>query len=796
MYSRAIEQNKRQGGLNPFEEQAENRIRTARGAKKQPFGSETGVRPQGSSRRMAQPGVTPAITQMVREREAAAGRAPDWRERELGRVAVQRYLMDELPSKQYYKLQLAAGNTPPSEGVIINSNGQIVTQAVGYGDDHYLPFNLKNLKGLKGGEYIRNRSVGGLTAEDVYTGLISGARRVTVVSRSGTFTMEFKPDFRGGRRHNDKARRMTRRYEQILDAVQSEQVERASVPARWRKMIEEEVKGEYGPSASPRLVRSEIDSRITEFKANPKVDGRDLDRAEASISQFEEQQKRGLVSAQDVADYRKQLMGELRDLKEIHFRLNGVGYEAALDSLREQFPYYIEAQSHPTAENLEGEIQEHETDMGYVEPGRNRPTSASAGWFGTAGADQSNKFSAATADYQRGLPGAPAPRVKHFGSGGFTTGSSSSSTSSGGGGGLRSDRERRRDQAVEVLREEESREQVRAEALNLQQGILNQRIPRPPPPVPAWWNYNETQMREHLDNDDNLRDFTEWVTAKNDQLDNTDVSNRLQRFNSARQRAGGGEEYAPTHANTWLARPYKFSGEREHEAYRAAPERGAVDAEIKRLDGEGISLVFGKSLSELTERELRQEFDKAKLLRAAMRRSNEYGDEAQLALGADLPIGGSSLAGRFFANDAGAAKHLENIHRMRHLRNKSGWTGGGGSTGGGGVGGFGPPPRPRPDGGAPIGAPAQPPSGGGDGRLVLLDPDDKRLIDDARRTYLKAAEQLSLNPVDSEEAAALYAFKEGMKGAQPTKGFDEHGMLLDELPDETRMRLYEKAGLR
>ena len=45
--------------------------------------------------------------------------------------AVAGYLSDRLPSKQYYKLQLGAGNTPPSEGVIINSEGQIVTQAVG-----------------------------------------------------------------------------------------------------------------------------------------------------------------------------------------------------------------------------------------------------------------------------------------------------------------------------------------------------------------------------------------------------------------------------------------------------------------------------------------------------------------------------------------------------------------------------------------------------------------------------------------------------------------------------------------
>ena len=69
------------------------------------------------------------------------------------------------------------GEHPAVGGDHANADGQIVTQAIGYGDDHYLPFNLKNLKGLKGGEYIRTRSVGGPTSEDIYTGLLSGARR-------------------------------------------------------------------------------------------------------------------------------------------------------------------------------------------------------------------------------------------------------------------------------------------------------------------------------------------------------------------------------------------------------------------------------------------------------------------------------------------------------------------------------------------------------------------------------------------------------------------------------------------
>jgi hypothetical protein len=571
MYGQAVEQNKKMGPLDPWAEQAEAKLRAARGAKKQPFGSETGIR-GGRGGHAPKPPATPSLTQMVAEREARAGRAPEWQERELGRHAVTQYLTDQLPSKQYYKLQLASGNTPPSEGVIIDAQGQIVTQAVGYGDDHYLPFNLKNLKGLKGGEYIRNRSVGGLTSEDVYTGLISGARRVTVVSRSGTFTMEFKPDFRGGRRHNDKARRMTRRYEQVLDAVQSEQVERANVPVRWRKMIEDEVKGEYPPTASPRLIRAEIDARIKEFKANPQIDGRDLDRAEAEISRMEEQEKRGLVSRQDVGDYRKQVMGELRDLKEIHFRLNGVGYQAALDSLQEQFPYYINVQSRPKAEDLEGNVLEHEMDRGYVEPGRNRPTAAQAGWYGTAGKEKSRKFSAAHADYQRGVAGAPEPGHRP---GSPPTADASTGAGSSGGGGMvaRSDRERARDRAAEALSEGRAKAEVKAKAVALQQQIKNTNtLPPDSQAPPEWWDMSESDMSEYLDKEENLKKFDSFANSLSDKWGATSAARQWNEYRNAKNR-GTGQPYAPGHANTWQSAPYKFPDD-ERDAYRPSPLAG------------------------------------------------------------------------------------------------------------------------------------------------------------------------------------------------------------------------------
>lgn len=137
---------------------------------------------------------------------------------------VHTFFRKQLPSVDLATLQVKSGHVPPSQGVIFDKNSNVAHSAVGYADDHYLPFTPKMLKALKGGDYIRTRTFGGPTTEDIYTGLVSGARSMTVVSHNGVYHVEFKDDLRGGRRFNDKAARMVARYGQLLDAVQSEQV--------------------------------------------------------------------------------------------------------------------------------------------------------------------------------------------------------------------------------------------------------------------------------------------------------------------------------------------------------------------------------------------------------------------------------------------------------------------------------------------------------------------------------------------------------------------------------------------
>ena len=323
------------------------------------------------------------------------GRSPEVksRQREHRRFAAMKHLMSLVPTEDLTALQLASGHTPPSEGVIIDSNGKIITQAVGYADDHYLPFNLKNLKGLKGGEYVRTRAWGGPTSEDIYTGLMSGARAITVVSNSGTFTMEFDDKFRGGRRYNQKAKRMVDRYEHLLDAVQSNQVQRQGLDPDTRKSIWAEIERDY-PGYDNNQKREIYQRKEKAFKENPTPTAEMWDKwkgdvlrenmgSERALTRYELQQE---VNAKAEAFMEGQAF---------NYRLDGRGYDAAMNSLREQFPYYLKQPNNTVNEKVAG----YRRDKGYVKPRYNRPAEAQAGYYDKT-ITGAGKISADQVDYQ------------------------------------------------------------------------------------------------------------------------------------------------------------------------------------------------------------------------------------------------------------------------------------------------------------------------------------------------------------------------------------------------------------
>lgn len=323
--------------------------------------------------------------------------------------AAQVYLMNRLPKKNLAELQRQSGKLPPSEGVIISPTGEIVTQAVGYNEDHYLPFNLKNLKGLKGGSYVRTRSQGGLTSEDIYTGLLSGARSVTVVSRSGTFTLDFEDDLRGGRRYSDKARQMVGRYAQTLDAVQSEKVTRRKLSPDERAEIRTEVEREYeGQGYTQSEIEGFIKKKETEYQQTPQLTPDELNRVNAAAKEAADNWTghRGSFGAERVpsdpqkryAFFRSAFMDRaMEDKSSRNYRLDADGYDAAMKALKEQFPYFIKDTSFRPHDDRE--MVDRGADTGYVRPRYNRPKSVQAGYFDEEITGR-GKFNASELHYQ------------------------------------------------------------------------------------------------------------------------------------------------------------------------------------------------------------------------------------------------------------------------------------------------------------------------------------------------------------------------------------------------------------
>jgi hypothetical protein len=309
--------------------------------------------------------------------------------------AVTAYLMNpkHLPTLRLSEIQRKSGRIPPSEGVIIDKDGKIAVQAVGHSDDHYLPFNLKNLRALRGGQYVRNRTKGGLTTEDIYTGLVSGARQATVVSNSGVFTITFADDFRGVRRYNDKAATMVDRYAKTLDAIKEGQIEREPIDPRVKAEIRESVESDMPRTIySPKEVEEAVKSKLDEYRQSPTLTSSELDAIDA-------QARKGSKNEPDYKRLRSQMSEQLlEDRRSRFYQLDGEGYAAALESLREQYPYYIQSVSfmhRREAMNNQGERTDPEQmrgtltrfaagdDKGYVKARYNRPDAVETGFYDT-----------------------------------------------------------------------------------------------------------------------------------------------------------------------------------------------------------------------------------------------------------------------------------------------------------------------------------------------------------------------------------------------------------------------------
>jgi hypothetical protein len=673
LYDRAIRYAKTNEIEGPEEELATRRP----GGK--PRTDELGIRNKRGklSGKGGGPGEPPAVSQMATARTTAENRPPTWAERAVGRRIIQDQLRTKLPQGSLYNLQAESGNLPPSEGILLNRDGQIVAQAVGYGDDHYLPFNLKNLNALKGGEYIRTRSVGGLTSEDIYTGLISGARQVTVVSRSGTFSVEFEPDLRGGRRHGDKAARMTRRYEQLLDAVQSNKVSSGPVPPPVEQAIRQEVADEF-PGESRAAMRSMVQDRIREYREDP-----DMSPEDEKIMNLVYEQ--GLVDnpSRDAAEWMQTARNMVKSGKKFNYQLDASGYEAAQDALAEQFPYYIT--SHPVIEK-EGERVSTEKDRGYVEPGRGRPTAVKAGLFGTevnqpgGGKVGSQKFSASQADYQRGRigvgPGDRTPKVPNPTTAeqavqrvtprAVAPGEPVAVAARGGAAGAGRQltpveralqQEREEDAAVDLFNElgrQRDHAQLAANAPVLRE--------------------DPTEFQASISDPAKREAFREAVTGMLDsQLEV--IARERPALHAAylryKTQSGGGNVigYQERLAYNWTPQAMQFGGV----GYRPGDTAEQRQHERQRIDQRTKSLVTGQPLSQLTDQQLRNELSARRHIHTAVTTDPTLREQSNAEARRQLAV---NLFGQNYDRSAvalmvGSPEHMESqaqdVHRMRIL---------------------------------------------------------------------------------------------------------------------------------
>lgn len=254
-------------------------------------------------------------------------------------------LIPEIPADQRaVKLGEAAGFGVPSSGMIIRPDGAFKELYRGVGPDHYLPFSAKALPELRDGQYVRTRYRGGLTNEDVSVLVASGARKATVVSSSGLFTIELKPDTSAeGRMRSPEVAAMGERYERILDQVATS--------------------GIYMKDLDP-AVKEKLHAQATQFTGKPQGDAGhkaryDLLEAKerATQSKLTEQEidkitsdvitraQTGQLSDEDAGRTTEMLVKEaLSDARKEKVRaisLNGEGYAMALETLRLQYPSII-----------------------------------------------------------------------------------------------------------------------------------------------------------------------------------------------------------------------------------------------------------------------------------------------------------------------------------------------------------------------------------------------------------------------------------------------------------------------
>lgn len=238
---------------------------------------------------------------------------------------------------------------------------------------------------MKGGAYVRTRTLGGLTTEDIRTGLTTGVNSIIVVSHSGVFQVDFDPEFT--KRNTNRAKAMVDRYGKILDAVQSEKVTKTPLSRMERAEIEEQVdewaQRQIG-GAKPEEIREKYKELQEEAMTRPRLTKEEQEKIQQFARQGYSQSELQTEKAQrDVRVAERSLaIAALQAKGERHYALNGNGYKDALETLQDEFPYFIKVNSIVDADDVFGHLGMQNTDSGYVKPRFLHPEKEQHGYFG------------------------------------------------------------------------------------------------------------------------------------------------------------------------------------------------------------------------------------------------------------------------------------------------------------------------------------------------------------------------------------------------------------------------------
>jgi hypothetical protein len=273
-------------------------------------------------------------------------------------------LINEVPSdKRAVLLGQLAGYGVPSSGMIIRSDGQSKEMYRGTGDDHYLPFSAKALPELRDGQYVRTRTLGGLTPEDITTLVTSGGRRATVLSGSGLFSVELRPDVSlEGRMKSPEVAAMGERYERILDQVANSgmyiqdlsQEDEMNLKVQARAYAPDTTSQEYKTRYN--TLRNQLIEEKSQLSTGP--DG-DVERITQEVKDSVKSMDIGGGSEQQrariISDMTKDALETAQAEKVRQLKLNSEGYALALETLRMQYPDIIRRVEHQSLKDFASE---------------------------------------------------------------------------------------------------------------------------------------------------------------------------------------------------------------------------------------------------------------------------------------------------------------------------------------------------------------------------------------------------------------------------------------------------------